>query len=164
MNSVWVLVCDAARGRLYEVREKDAAWRLVDSWRHDASRRKDSDLLTDRAGRRAPEGGSVHHNALVSASSPKEREQGRFAKRLAGSLDQSARSNASRRCVLVAPPRLLGKLKKALTPEVAKQLTATVDKDLSELGPSELEEYLCSVVRLPPDEREVLRQTVKVRH
>jgi protein required for attachment to host cells len=164
MNSVWVLVCDAARGRLYEVRENDPPWRLVDSWRNDASRRKGSELVRDRAGRRTPEGRSVHHNALASASSPKEREETRFAKTLAASLDQSARSHESRDWILVAPPRLLGKLKKTLTAQTAKQLLATLDKDLSEVGPRQLEEYLCDVVRLSPDEREVLRETTKVRH
>ena len=36
MNSVWVLVCDAAKARVFDVREGGASWRLVSETRRSA--------------------------------------------------------------------------------------------------------------------------------
>jgi protein required for attachment to host cells len=131
MNTVWVLVCDAARGRLFEVGEGD---------------------------------GSVHHNALAPASSPKEVEQGHFSHTLANALDQAARAKRFRRWVLVAPPHFLGMLKKELTAEVSASLMTTVDKDLSRFELREIAEQLREAVRIPPDQRDVVREPRKHAH
>src|SRR5207237_7636529 len=71
MNSVWVLVCDASRGRIFQAHDDASPWRLVESFVHDESRSKAVDLVSDREGRSSSRGGSVHHNALAPTSSLK---------------------------------------------------------------------------------------------
>ena len=151
MNTVWILVCDAARARLFETRGDDPSWHPVGTFSHPESRRKARDLVTDHMGRSVAEGGSVHHNALAPASSPKEVEKGHFAHTLATMLDQAMRSRRFHGWVLVAPAHFLGMLKKELTPELEKHLMATVDRDLSHFDAHHLAERLCDVVRIPPD-------------
>jgi protein required for attachment to host cells len=164
MNNVWVLVCDAARGRLFAVGEGDASWQQIEAFTHDASRSKASELVSDHSGRSSSEGGSVHHNALAPASSPKEVEQGHFAHALASAMNQAAQAKRFKKWVLVAPPQFLGMLKKDLTADAASSLLATVDKDLSRLELRDIAEQLRDAVRIPPDQRDVVREPRKHAH
>jgi protein required for attachment to host cells len=99
----------------------------------------------------------VHHNALAPASSPKEVEKGHFVHTLATMLDQALRSRRFHRWVLVAPPHLVGMLRKGATPELEKHLMATVDKDLTHVDARYLAEKLADTVRIPPSQQDALR-------
>jgi protein required for attachment to host cells len=164
MNTVWVLVCDAARGRLFEIRENDPSWHVIETFSHPESRSKAAELVTDHMGHNSSEGGSVHHNALAPTSSPKEVEKGHFGHTLAALLDQAMRSRRFHRWVLIAPAHFLGMLKNELTVELTKHLMASVDKDLTNLDLHQLAERLRDVVCIPPDQREALRQADKHGH
>ena len=164
MNKVWILVCDSARGRLFETQGNDSAWKLVDVFGHGESRSKTSELVGDHSGQRSSLGGSVHHNALAPANSPKQVEKGHFGHTLATMLDQAMRSQRFDRWVLVASPHFLGMLKNELTPQLQKHLLASVDKDLTHIDAPELAERLRDIVRIPNDEKDMLREANKHAH
>jgi protein required for attachment to host cells len=153
MNKVWILVCDAAKARFFEIREGDPAWHSVDLLLHQESRDKASELVGGASGSRSSLGGSVHHNALAPASSPKDVEKDRFAHTLATALDVALRSARFQKLVLVAPPHFLGLLRKELTSELEKHVMATVDKDLNDLDVHALSERLRDTVRIPNELR-----------
>ena len=153
MNTVWVLVCDSAKARFFEIRG-DRAWHLVSEVFHGESRSKASELVGDQSGNRSSEGRSVHHNALAPASSPKEVEKEHFAHSLGATLDEAMRSARFRRWVLVAPPHFIGLLKKELTPELTKHLLSTVDKDMNHLSAHDLAERLREAVHIPLDQQD----------
>ena len=152
MNIVWILVCDSARGRLFETRGNDPSWNLLEVFSHAESRSKTSDLASDRLGQSMSQG-SVHHGALAPSKSPKEVEKSYFVHSLATMLDKGLRSNRFDRLVLVAPPQCLGMLKNELTPELQKHLMATVDKDLTHSDATDLSERLGEAARIPAAER-----------
>jgi protein required for attachment to host cells len=164
MNTVWILVSDSARSRLFETWDGSPSWALLETKTHEDSRAKASALVSDQSGSRSSEGASVHHNALAPASEPKEVEKGHFAHSLAKMLDQALRSGRFRKWVLVAPPHFVGLIKKELSPELAKHLMATVDKDLTDLDTPSLAERLRDEVRIPLDEVEVIRASEKHPH
>ena len=149
MNNVWVLVCDAAKARVFEIRDGDPTWHAVELVLHEGSRSKASELVGGPSGTRSSEGRSVHHNALAPASSPKEVEKEGFAHTLAKTLDQAMRSARFRKWVLVAPPHFLGLMRKQLTSELEKHLLTTVHKDFNDLAVHELSERLRDAVRVP---------------
>jgi protein required for attachment to host cells len=153
MNKVWILVCDSARARLFEIQDGGPTWRAVDTFDHPESRSKTSALVGDHSGQRSSAGPSVHHNALAPSSSPKDIEKGHFGHSLAKMLDQAMRSKRFDRWVLVAPPHFLGMLRNELSHELEKQLMATVDKNLNHLDVRALTQRLHDAVRIPPDER-----------
>ena len=146
---VWVLVCDAARARFYEVHEGNPAWTLVSAVSHDESRAKASELVSDHSGRRSPEGAGAHHNALAPASSPKDVEKAAFAHALGNTLDAAMRAASFGGWVLVAAPHFAGMVTKELTSELAKHLLSTVHKDMSHVGMPELATALGNAVHLP---------------
>jgi protein required for attachment to host cells len=161
VNSVWVLVCDAAKARVFEVRDGDPTWHAVELVLHEGSRSKASELVSGPSGTRSSEGRSVHHNALAPASSPKEVEKDGFAHTLATTLDQAMRSARFRKWVLVAPPHFLGLMRKELTSELEKHLLATVDKDFNDLAVHELSARLRDAVRVPVSDQESIREDRK---
>jgi protein required for attachment to host cells len=153
MNKVtaekWVLVCDAAKARLFEARDGDPSFHPVELLMHEQSRRKASELVSGQSGSRSSQGRSVHHNALAPHSSPKDVEKARFAHTLTTTLDQAMRTTHFRDWVLVAPPHFLGLIRKELTGELEKHLIATVDKDLNDLDAHALAQRLGDAVRDP---------------
>jgi protein required for attachment to host cells len=164
MNTVWVLVCDAARARLFEIQNDDPTWRAIGTLYHPESRSKTSELVGDHSGQRSSQGPSVHHNALAPSSFPKDVEKGHFVHTLATMLDHAMRSKRFDRWVLVAPPHFLGMLKKELTPELEKHLMVSVDKDLTHVEAPDLAERLRDIVRIPAADRDVVRQATKHAH
>jgi protein required for attachment to host cells len=157
MNVTWILVCDSAKARFFEIRESDPTWHKVSETSHDESRSKAKDLVTDQSGARSAEGGGVHHNALAPSSSPKDVEKAHFAHALGKTLDQAMRSARFGHWVLVAPSHFVGLVKKELTPELEKHLMTAVDKDFTHLTASELQDRLGDVVRIPLDQQDVIR-------
>jgi protein required for attachment to host cells len=148
MSHLWVMVCDAAKARLFELRNGDPSWHIVEIVMHAGSRSKARDLVGDRSGSRSSEGASVHHNALAPGSSPKDNEKEHFAHSLATTLDQAMRAARFGKWILVAPPHFLGLMRKELTGELEKHLVATVDKDLNDLDVHALAERLREVTQI----------------
>ena len=158
MGTLWVLVCDSAKARFFEVGEGESRWRLVSEAFHAGSRSKAADLVSDRSGTRSSEGASVHHNALAPASLPKEVQKQHFAHELGKTLDRALRSSQLRRWVLVAPPHFAGLIEQELTPGLERSLLTTVGKDMNDLDERELEEALRESLRVPKDARNATRE------
>ena len=164
MKNVWILVCDAARGRLFETRGDDPAWNLLEIFGHADSRRKASDLVSDHSGQRSSLGASAHHNALAPSSDPKEVQKGHFGHALAAMLDRGMRSNRFEQLVLVAPPHFLGMLKNELTPEVTKHLLVAVDKDLTHIDASDVADRLRDRIWNASEESRNQREAIRHSH
>ena len=158
-----MLVCNSARGRLFETRGNDPSWNLLEVFGNSESRSK-GEFVSDHSGRRHSQGPSVHHNAMAPSSSPKDVEKGHFVHTLVAMLDRAMRSKHFDRWVLVAPPHFLGMLKNELTPELHKHLMVSVDKDLTYLDAPDLHQRLRDTVRIPADERDILRQATNHAH
>ncbi len=69
-----------------------------------------------------------------------EIESERFAHSIAKVLEGGLADNAYERVVLVAPPHFLGLLRATISPNVAKRVELTLDKDYTALKPDELAE------------------------
>lgn len=69
-------------------------------------------------------------------------EEDRFAAEAAELLNDRARRNEFESLIVVAPPRTLGELRKHYHEEVAKRITAEIDKDLTGHTVPQIEEAL----------------------
>ena len=154
MNTVWLLVCDAAHARVFEIQSDvngvATKWESVQTFEHVESRQRDKELVSDAAN--------------TQASSPKEVEKDHFKHQLVGFLDQAMRSHKFKHLVLCAPPQFLGKLKSELSSELKKHLLSTVDKDLTHLSGDALHERLKESVKIPLDQLEQLREPLRTNH
>jgi protein required for attachment to host cells len=143
-STVWVLVCDASRARLFEVKRGDELG-MIEELDHPSSRARARDLMADAQGRK-PNGQPGHRNnhrpGAEPDTDPKEVEAIKFAQTLAAKLDKARVERSFDRLVLAAPPHFLGLLKGELDEQVQKLLALTVSKDLTGIEVRELQERL----------------------
>jgi protein required for attachment to host cells len=128
----WVLVGDASRARLYRQRSgKDGSFELLETFSHEPSRAKVTDLVTDLGKIGAP-----------PETDAKEVEAQRFARELADVLSDGLNQHAYESLVVIAPSRFLGLLRASIGRTVKKRVEGTYEKDLTWLEPPQLERRL----------------------
>jgi protein required for attachment to host cells len=85
---------------------------------------------TDRPGRRAG-GDSGTVRGAIEETDWHQLAEDRFAAEIAAALYRSAHANEFQRLIIVAPPKVLGVLRKSLHKEVLNRLEAEVPKELA---------------------------------
>ncbi|MBK5910031.1 Host attachment protein [Rhodothalassium salexigens] len=73
-------------------------------------------------------------------------EEDRFADQVADLLYQRAHGGDLDKLILVAPPRLLGRLRETLHSEVKSRLIAEIDKDLTNHPPAKIEKVVSAAL------------------
>lgn len=86
------------------------------------------------------------HIQYEPSMSPQRRKTYRFAHEISDWLGQALYNDAFDRLVLVAPPHMLGDMRKTMTKSVASRLLAEVNKDLTKLHEQDLKKNLEKVV------------------
>lgn len=96
------------------------------------------ELMSDGPGRSHDSMGAGSH--AYEAQDPHQRREDDFARDALAKLRQIA--GPTDPLVLVAPPRILGALRKLFDKDVQARMLAEINKDLGHLSPTELENYL----------------------
>lgn len=89
--------------------------------------------------------GAIHHKYEPHMNVARQ-EGLAFAHEISEYLNKAVRENAFDRLVLVAPPKILGFLRKSLSEAVDKRIVAEVNKDLKNLGKKDLEQALAEIL------------------
>lgn len=144
-NKAWVLVGDG-RKALFLRNEGDAE--LLDLRR--AAVRLDANPPTreqgsDAPGRAMQSVGSVR--SAVETTDWHDLEEHRFAESVADEINEAVRSGACKEIVLVAPPKILGDLRRALSPDAQKRVKGEVAKDLTHHPIGEIEGALARLAQ-----------------
>jgi protein required for attachment to host cells len=95
---------------------------------------------TDRPGRSFSSVG--HGRSSVSQTDWHDLEEHRFAHEAAAVLEKIVRERKVEALILVAPPRALADLRKALHDDVKKKIVGEIDKDLTAHPIHEIEKHL----------------------
>ncbi|MFL5319555.1 MAG: host attachment protein [Myxococcaceae bacterium] len=132
--AMWILVGDEASARLFDAEDDGQNWSLVTKFAHPESRARTQDMLTD------------FPNHPEDGTHIRDFEGMRFVKQLADYL--AVNQNSYQRLIIVGPPRFLGALRKAISNPVAKKLTDSLNKELTQLKERELEERLTTELML----------------
>jgi protein required for attachment to host cells len=141
MDTIWVVVADSARARLFRAAGNRAPLEeQTDLLLPDALLRE-QDLVSDRPGRAFDSAGAGRH-AMEPRTSAKEVESRRFAARIADLLEAERQAGAYGRLVLVAPPAFLGYLRVALGDEVRALVSSELNKDLLRMDAGAIREHL----------------------
>lgn len=137
-RDLWVMVADAGRARIFAMDPGGRPFNLVDELVHSPSRLPAGRLVSDDRGRTraGPDG---PRSGLERRTRLHEREERRFAHRLACYLDEARRHERIGELALIAPPRFLGMLRQDLDPLVVRHVVATLDQDLSREVPERIQ-------------------------
>lgn len=144
MNSMWVLCANASRARLFIRHKPHAELEELPALTHPASRQKASERGSDEPGVGFERAGHGMH-AKAEPTPLKESEAKVFAKEVAKHLQRAFEHQQFKQLVIIAAPAFLGLLRKQLNNTVHASIIAEIDKDLSQLPPAEISQYLPNV-------------------
>jgi protein required for attachment to host cells len=141
VKTTWVIVADASRARIFEASNTERALHEIETFMHPEGRAQNRELKTDGAGRYFSRAGAQAHTGGPSVD-PAQHEMELFAKRLGEYLDKACGENRFEALYVVAPPKLLGLLRKNLSKTTSQLISETIPKDISWFDERELEHYL----------------------
>jgi protein required for attachment to host cells len=143
--TLWVLVADAARARLFQVEQPQQVLSAALGQELIGSNLRSREIASDRPGRTFDSGGEGRH-AKEPPTDPARYAQEEFARDVVRLLDEKRESRAFERLIVVAPPQFLGDLRAAMPQQLQASVAAEVGKDLSKLPLHELQDHLREVL------------------
>lgn len=143
----WILIADGAHARIIEAIGKDHGLHEVPGT-ETRLHIPPSRLLGRAEPGRVHESVGYTRHAIEPKSDPHKLLEVQFAEQLADQLHQYVEAKAFDRLVVVAPPTMLGYLRKSLGSDVTGKLIAEVDKDLTKVPNNEVASYLETVIAL----------------
>ena len=84
----------------------------------------------------------THRHSSIEPTDWHDIEKGRFADRVAATLEKLARDQNTQKIVVVAPPRTLAELRHVFHADVKKRIIAEIDKDLTKHPVWEIEKHI----------------------
>jgi protein required for attachment to host cells len=127
-NGAWVLIGDGRHALfLYNHGDPDLLDLRVIEARVEENH-ADHDLGSDAPGRYAARGGP---RSAVENTDWHELEKEHFAKEIADRINKAAASGEMKEIVIVAPPRVLGEIRKELSPKAQAAVKGELDRDLA---------------------------------
>lgn len=133
--STWILVAESSHGILFTKDAQSSELKKLEQFEHPEGKLRSKDLGTDQPGR-LKSGVAAGKHGLSEEVSPHESEQRKFIHFLVDYLDQHFEQRDFHELMIVAPPKFLGELRKALPPK----LTSAVVQELTKNYPSFLGE------------------------
>jgi protein required for attachment to host cells len=129
-NVTWVVVADHQHGRILYNDGPDRGLHPVDGMSFETPLPSNDELVTDRLPRSIDSTGDARH-AIEARIDPRREAARRFVGKIAREVSTAARRGAFDRLIVVAPPRALGELRKALPHDVRDMMIGEIDRNLT---------------------------------
>lgn len=136
----WLIVANSSLARIFKI-EKRHDLKEINVLEHPESRLHNMDLVSDKPGRDFESSGMARH-ALEPKTLPKRQEFAIFAKLIAEYLENAHQQGEFETLYVAASPSLLGLLRQAIHPNIAKLIKGEIDKDLTHTKTPEIPEHL----------------------
>jgi len=144
-QTIWIVVCDGARGRIFVNRGRGTGLSEIENAENRDARVPTRALGADRPGRTHDSAGAGRH-AMAPPADWHGVEKERFAKEITAMVNTAALENKFEGVILVAPPRVLGDLRQALNAQATAKVTGEIGKDLTQLSVHELGPHLSDLI------------------
>ncbi len=144
MRKVWIVVANGSQSKIYRAENVNTLVELKE-FRHEEGHLKRDELNSDRPGRMTSRGG-FGTDTMEEKTPPKVKEANNFAQEIARYLEEGCTSGECDRIYLIAKPPFLGHIRQSLNPNVSKLVESEVNKDLTQMRPEEIREYLPPVL------------------
>jgi protein required for attachment to host cells len=142
--NIRIVVADERQANFFDASRPDASLNLTHTVLNPVGDLRDTDLETDRAGRRFGGGSGVshgsgaqqgHHHGVDGERSTVQHDLTLFAKTVAERIDDDRIAHAFDRLVVIASPKLLGMIRQSLSSHAQSMLAGEVAKDILHHGP-----------------------------
>lgn len=141
MGTIWVLVAESSRAKLYEMAAARAPLAEIHEFSHPESRQHDQELTTDLPGRSFDSKGQGRH-AMEANMSPKEHEARVFARQIGQYLEEGRVKKRFRDLIIISAPAFLGLLRKNLSDATNQCVIQEIDKNLVQHDPADIRAHL----------------------
>ena len=131
--NVRIVVADERQAAFYDLFKPSGPLEVVGGIENAAGGKRDIDLETDRPGRRY--GGMGQHHDVDGERSTARHELTLFARAVAHRLYEDRNRRNFDKLVLMAPPKVLGILRQALSSTCKEAVASEIAKDLLHVGP-----------------------------
>ncbi|NGX61689.1 MAG: hypothetical protein K940chlam9_01178 [Chlamydiae bacterium] len=144
MRKVWIVVANSSQAKIFRAENVQT---LVEykSFVHEESQEPSRELTSDRQGRQTSRVG-YGTDTYQEQTTTKAKEQSQFAHEIADFLAQGYHSGEYERLYLISKPPFLGYLRQCLNGNVSKLVESEIQKDLTQLKPGQIREYLPPVL------------------
>jgi protein required for attachment to host cells len=143
MKKVWIVVANSSQAKIYRA---ENAEKLIEHalLYHDSSQLHGTELYSDAMGRRTSSLNFSYYGSDTSEpkTSYKEKEFSFFASDIAQLLDKARNKGEYEKLYLIAKAPFLGYLRQAFSSQVEKLIVSEINKDLTQLSPEQVREYL----------------------
>lgn len=136
-----VMVIDGANKSLFRNRGKDFALDLERIDHHQRNGGRTSDLGSDRPGRSFQSTGSTR--SAHDSTDYHQQDEDEFAEAAADQLNALLTNGSG--AILIAAPRVLGVMRKRLTPQTRSRITVEIDKDYAQRSVEDIVALLVSL-------------------
>jgi protein required for attachment to host cells len=143
MTTTWIIAADASRARILQVTDRARELAEVDDLLNPEGRVHDRELISDAHPRFSGHAGGGPGSDREETSAAEHATE-LFAKRVGDYLDKARTAHRYDRLHLIAPPKFLGQLRKALGKEVQKMVAEELPKDLSWLNARDIQAHVAS--------------------
>jgi len=126
-----VVVADESRAIIYGRETRRAALHELDRLENSVARKKGIELISDRTGRAFDSFGAGRHGLGKERQDPKRHSAEAFARQVADRIELYRQSGNCIDYTIVAAPRFLGMLRRALARTSCPAPAATIDKDVT---------------------------------
>jgi protein required for attachment to host cells len=141
-NGDWVVVCDGAKALILENAGDAVALNLKTKEVREQPDQKTHEQGTDAPGR-AINSIDSRRSAMEQTNWHEQGEQ-RFLTELSKRLNAAVIAGEAKSLILIAPPRALGVIRQAATPNLRKAVRAEIDKDFVKMPVHEIEKHLAA--------------------
>lgn len=149
MSVRWIVVADQSLARFFQLDRLTAPLAEIESLVHPEGRLHEGDMVSDRPGRSSVPGSAGRH-AVENDVRRKEASAEAFARTIASRLDRARHENQFEKLAIVAAPRMLGLIRKALGPQTAERVDHEIAKELARHEPASIRTHLDSVILTHP--------------
>ena len=146
MSITWILVANASAAYLYANYGPKKGLQKLKEFKHDASREKGQDLVSDRPGHNKSHGNG--RGSYVPATDPKQNQAQNFAFQLARELEHGRTANSYQRLILVISAPFIGLVNSSLGSHVRTLVSDTFEKDYTKTSEKNLTKHLESCIYL----------------
>jgi protein required for attachment to host cells len=140
-----VVITDGAKAVFYRNDGPGKGLTALDEFKMTNDAPPTREIMSDRPGRSFNSVGQGR-SGMEPRTDAHDLEETKFAHGVLSQIEAAMSRNVADKLVLVAAPRTLGEMRKAMPKSLANHLTATLDKDLTKTPASELPKHLEGVL------------------
>lgn len=143
----WIIVADGARAQIFLNNGPGTGLKSALPQALVADNRPSGEIASDRSGRSFDSAGQGRH-AMEQSSDPHEHQQTVFALEIAKLLDQKRNAKAYDQIIIIAAPKMLGTIRKALSKATSQLVTGEINKDLTKISIDDLSGHVGDLIKL----------------